>query len=423
MREKLGSYESELPKGGFETLKARMLAAEAERGAEAARVAEEAAGARKVTLRRNWLRGAAAAASLAAVITAGVLLMPDKAGVDVKDASKATVQVAETVASEKASEPVSEGAKASGNNIVKNTTAKPIHIVSVGHSEALAQATPEESAAMVAEPVETAKSAGFVEPAEVAKSAETVEPADVSKSAETTEVSVAESTPVRTIYDQPAAEPQQPVKPVRKQLQRFSLGASGMLATNSGRNNGDAKQYMPNGMMVTTDKLGNKYYSFGAPELHYNYSAPVSAGISLRYDITNRLYAETGLRFTYLSTTVEPSGARQDLLFAGIPLGVGCTLFEWGNLDLYGSAYGMPSKCVWGREGPSFPANISGIEDVPLMWSAGIAPGVQYTFGGLVSLYAEPTLSYYFKNDKAPETLYKENPFYFTVNLGIRFNL
>ena len=83
----------------------------------------------------------------------------------------------------------------------------------------------------------------------------------------------------------------------------------------------------------------------------------------------------------------------------------------------------MPSKCVWGRAGTSYPANISNIGDIPVLWSAGIAPGLQYNFGDLVGIFAEPTLSYYFKNEKAPQTLYKEQPFYFTLNIGVRFNL
>ena len=419
LREKLGSYEGEMPKTGFEQIKAKMLAAEAARTAK------------RVALRRNILRGTAVAASLAAIITAGVLLAPDKAGVP--EQAEAPAQVAEAVAPEEITAP--------DNNVVTDAATEPIHVVSIGNNDALAQATPgldrksanamrkgfaegQKSTAKVVEEEELIAMPGDLGdsvPMDAITPEEQPDPEEpVAKTAETSEYTADKTTTVRTIYDQPATEA---VKPVRKQLRKFSLGASGFLAANSGRNNGDSRQYTPSGMMVTTDKYGNKYYSFGAPEIQYNYSAPVSAGISLRYDITNRLYAETGLRITYLSTTVSPSGSRQDLLFAGIPLGVGCTLLEWGNLDLYGSAYGMPSKCVWGRQGPSFPDNISGVSDVPLMWSAGIAPGVQYTFGEFVSLYAEPTISYYFKNEKAPETLYKENPFYFTVNVGVRFNL
>lgn len=213
----------------------------------------------------------------------------------------------------------------------------------------------------------------------------------------------------------------EPVKPVRKQLKKFSLGASGFLASNSiGNGNADNA---PKGMTVYTDKNGKVFYSFGAPTARYYHSAPVSGGLSLRYFITPAFFAETGLRFTYLHTWISPSGAVQNLLYAGIPVGVGFNFVELGSFNLYASAYGMPAKCVMGRTNANFPSNYSKLSDIPIMWSAGASLGAGYNITRTIGLFAEPTVSYYFPNDNAPQTLYKENPFYFTLNLGVRFNL
>lgn len=213
----------------------------------------------------------------------------------------------------------------------------------------------------------------------------------------------------------------EPVKPVRKQLKKFSLGASGFLASNSiGNGNADNA---PKGMTVYTDKTGKVFYSFGAPTARYYHSAPVSGGLSLRYFITPAFFAETGLRFTYLHTWISPSGAVQNLLYAGIPVGVGFNFVELGSFNLYASAYGMPAKCVMGRTNANFPSNYSKLSDIPIMWSAGASLGAGYNITRTIGLFAEPTVSYYFPNDNAPQTLYKENPFYFTLNLGVRFNL
>ena len=203
-----------------------------------------------------------------------------------------------------------------------------------------------------------------------------------------------------------------------RRTSRFSVGASSLLAAGGYKSSANGRR-----AMMSTDGEGNTYYSFGTPNISYRYSAPVSAGISLRYDIDGRLYAETGLRFTYLNTSVEPGGARQQLLYAGIPLGIGFRAATVGSWDFYALAYGMPSKCVWGREGHGFPSNITDLEDIPLMWSAGIAPGVQFSIAKGVTLYGEPTLSWYFKNERAPQNLYSENPLYFTLNVGLRFAL
>ena len=213
----------------------------------------------------------------------------------------------------------------------------------------------------------------------------------------------------------------EPVKPVRKQLKKFSLGASGFLASNSiGNGNADNA---PKGMTVYTDKNGKVFYSFGAPTARYNHSAPISGGISLRYSITPAFFAETGLRFTYLHTWITPSGASQNLLYAGIPIGVGFNFLDLGNFDIYASAYGMPAKCVMGRTSANFPSNYSKLSDIPIMWSAGASLGAGYNITRNIGLFAEPTISYFFPDDNAPQTLYKENPWYFTLNLGVRFNL
>ncbi len=422
LREKAGSYNPDAPKASFSSLQEKMLAAAAAQAAKRAGV------------RRNIFRGTAVAASLAALITAGVLMFPDRKVPAVEIVSDQPV--AEVAA------PVAESAAAQVSNAVAEAAG------AVAESGAAQAASPVASAAAPAKktvPVSDARlSSGAAPAASPATSpAASVAAASDSAPASHSETALAQEFPQQDspARDAAAGSPSsntgsvqsdlfasldetdaRPAGSIRRQLRKFSIGASGMIAANSGKSNA-TRAISQNGIVITSDRYGKKYCSFGAPEVHYQYYAPVSAGLSLRYDFTDRLYAETGLRFTYLTTSVTPSGAHQDLLYAGISLGIGCRIAGFGNFDLYGSAYGMPSKCVWGRAGTSFPVNISGIRDIPIMWSAGVAPGIQYNFGPLLGIYAEPTLSYYFKNDNAPQTLYKEKPFYFTLNIGVRFNL
>lgn len=215
----------------------------------------------------------------------------------------------------------------------------------------------------------------------------------------------------------------EPVKPLKKQLRRFSVGASGFLASN-GIGSGKVRlNSMDYDMVTYTDNNGKLFYSYSAPSVRYNHSAPISGGISLRYNFTPVFYAESGLRLTYLHTWITPSGAAQNLLYAGIPLGVGANFAHLGNASFYASAYGMLSKCVMGHNNAGFPSNYSQLSDIPLMWSAGASLGASYNITRVFGLFAEPTVSYYFPTNNAPQTIYKENPWYFTLNLGIRFNL
>ena len=406
LKQKVDAYvpgDMQLP--GFESLKQKMLSASSAGGASAG---SKPAGA-TAPLRRKGLRYLAYAASLAALVAGGALLLRNGGG------EGTTAQVAEpTAAVETVSaipaitepvsviEPVTAGALADA--AIKSNPAPAIKRPAAANVPT-EYSQPEEDLFIEEQPKDE----------QPAASGETV-------SAEPKEAQGSETATGHDIYDGGSADPfAEPVKPVIKQLKRFSLGASGILASNSLGGGKPAPKGSP--LEVTTDRNGTKYYSMGAPELQYHYTAPVSGGLSLRYQLTNQFYAETGLRFTYLRTWVTPSGAHQNLLYMGVPVGLGCKFVQKGGFDVYGSAYGMGSKCIMGHESTNFPSNFTKLDEIPLLLSASLAPGAEYHFNRYLSLYAEPTVSYYFKNDKAPETLYKENPVYFTLNLGIRFNL
>lgn len=426
LREKLENYAPEVPEGSFEELKKKMLAAGAAAGAGAGTGAGKS-----VPMKRKGLRWIAAAASLAAVVAGGALLLRNGGKTEVSPSGSDAVAVVESAPEDKsfASEEAiavngsdlaandntpanaapaapPKGNSARSNKPVKQVVSEPITVIESKPEDVLADAgnqtdnisdsNTENTAAAQDEPTVSSQNSNTV----------SAQPADKSDT-------------VRDIYnikDEPSGNK---TEPVSRQLKRFSLGASGILAANAGSNSKAA----PNQLAYEVDKYGNKYYSMGSPELNYHYTAPVSGGISLRYHLTNQFYAETGLRFTYLRTWVSPTGAHQNLLYAGIPVGLGYKFLNTTHFDLYGSAYGMASKCIMGRESTNFPSNYTKLGEIPVMFSAGIAPGAEYRFNNLIGIYAEPTLSWYFKNDKAPQTLYKENPLYFTLNIGLRFNL
>jgi len=426
LREKAGSYTPDTPQMSFDAIKEKMLAAGA---------AQKAA---QAATRRRWYTSAGIAASVAAIVAAGLLIKPDKTKIDnpvAEAVSKTEAQPAAQDAADNtydAAQAASIEEDAISNNNVTSTVKQQIHVINKGQNNALAQSdnSPETSQA---EPGLTRNEADEIRNQEIVSDAQDSEQAVREKTNQETPTNNQKNTEstgttgeadyttnqVQPTND-PFAEPVHPVRNVRQQLRKFSLGASGILASNSTRANG--KDAAPT-MSISYDEKGNPYYSFAAPEIQYHYSAPVSAGLSLRYNITDRFYAETGFRMTLLHSWVVPSGAQQDLLYAGVPLGLGYNFAEWESVGFYGSAYAMPAKCVWGREGNGYPSNFNNVKEIPMMWSAGIAPGIEYRPINLLGVYLEPTLSYYFKNDKAPQTLYKENPFYFTVNVGVRFNL
>lgn len=430
LREKLENYAPQVPEGSFEELKKKMLAAGAAAGAGAGTGAGKS-----VPMKRKGLRWIAAAASLAAVVAGGALLLRNDGKTSVDSRGVDAVAVVESapedksVASQEAvavnGSNLAEAVAANDNTPANASPAAPSKGNSARSNKPVKQAVSESITIIESKPEDVLADAGN-QTGNISDSntentaAAQNEPTVSSQNSNTVSAQPADkSDTVRDIYNIKDEPSESKTEPVSRQLKRFSLGASGILAANAGSNSKAA----PNQLAYEVDKYGNKYYSMGSPELNYHYTAPVSGGISLRYHLTNQFYAETGLRFTYLRTWVSPTGAHQNLLYAGIPVGLGYKFLNTTHFDLYGSAYGMASKCIMGRESTNFPSNYTKLGEIPVMFSAGIAPGAEYRFNNLIGIYAEPTLSWYFKNDKAPQTLYKENPLYFTLNIGLRFNL
>ena len=394
LKDRLESYTPDVPQMDFGEIEKKMLAASA---------------ARKMAARSRRLNVLKYAAAVAVIAAAGLLLLPrsgDKtAGTDAPVAQVSTRQA---------------DGQADGASALPQAVQQPPQ-----DADLLAEATQKASKAQKSNDntsIPTQPTPSFLAP-EKDSSPETLL-ADDEAGADSKEAEPAAETATAAVSGSVTVVNPGRVniqKPVRKSSgSKFALGASGLLAADmSGRRQGAA----PGGMMMYTDRDGNVFMSMGAPLTEYHYSAPVSGGISLRYNFAGPFWAESGLRFTYLHTWATPSGAIQDLLFAGIPVGLGVNLLQYPHLSLYSSVFGMPSKCIMGRESASFPSNYTKLSEIPIMWSAGASVGASYNFSKLLSIFAEPTVSYYFTDARAPQTMFKENPIYFTLNLGVRFNL
>lgn len=436
LREKAGNIAASQPEISFAELKEKMVAA----GAVGNTAGASAGGGRRGL---SWLKYAAAVAVIGA---AGVMLLinPDKndkgnglsssTAENLKDNEVTVVEqpVVEAV-------PDADAISAAAVEVVPYAgtahAVKALHSADKGREETvpvdLTKLTAEDVASSAAPSGSLAKSSGNAPGPDPYSDTDPDPDSDTGpdselQRAEDTATDAAAGAPAGATLTRKQEPAARPLKPVRKQLRRFSIGASGYLAGNGIGNvnlNALNAKSMASDMVTYKDNNGKVFYSFSAPSERYCHSAPISGGISLRYNFSPVFYAETGVRATYLHTWVSPSGAAQDLLYAGIPLGAGASFAHLGNASFYASAYGMLSKCVMGHSSVSFPSNYAQLSDIPLMWSAGASLGASYNITRTFGLFAEPTVSYYFPSSNAPQTIYKENPWYFTLNLGIRFNL
>ena len=223
----------------------------------------------------------------------------------------------------------------------------------------------------------------------------------------------------------------------------LSLRASN-LASGSTRSAGYSGMY---GSAVTPSTLGPKEQvnSYSSVLLNNNsmevgtdtrYWQPVSVGVAASLGLNDLLSIEAGLNYSCLVSDLSSGTAenrydiRQTLHYIGIPFRVRCSLWTPGHFDVYLTAGGEVEKCVYGTSVTTYFVNGSPssdmsarIRDDRLQWSAGVSAGLSYRFNDHIGIYAEPGVSWHFRNGSFIESVYSERPLNFSLALGLRFYL
>lgn len=168
----------------------------------------------------------------------------------------------------------------------------------------------------------------------------------------------------------------------------------------------------------------------------YEHHLPIRIGLSVAYALTDRLSISSGLTYTRLSSDIKDASreskyiGEQRLHYVGIPVNVSYKVASFRWLVLYGTAGVLAEKCVSGTTDEGYVenntmkyTNTQDISSKPLQMSVNAGVGIQFDFIDNVGIYAEPGLSYYFDDGSALQTIYKEKPLNFNLNVGVRFKL
>ena len=180
--------------------------------------------------------------------------------------------------------------------------------------------------------------------------------------------------------------------------------------------------------------LGILLFNQGAEiETQIKHKLPVRFGLTFAYGLNSRLSIESGLTYTILMSDIKEGSknnyytGNQTLHYIGIPLTVRYKVFSWKKLDLYASAGVLTEKRVAGKIDKNYvlqnnteKTEKETIASHPFQFSANIGAGIQYSLTRKVGLYVEPGMSYYFDDNSPVETIYKEKPLNFNLNLGLR---
>ncbi len=169
------------------------------------------------------------------------------------------------------------------------------------------------------------------------------------------------------------------------------------------------------------------------------FSIPVTFGLGLRFDLSDRWSIGTGINWSKLTRTFNgvyrgpnKSGVDvninteivNDIHYIGIPLNMYFNIFDSRNLRFYAWGGGSAEKGLVSRfRIQSDAGDIFYKESVNgLQWSAAAGLGLEFLFGEHLGLYLDPSARYYFDCGQ-PVSIRTNRPFMMNYEVGLRFNL
>lgn len=208
---------------------------------------------------------------------------------------------------------------------------------------------------------------------------------------------------------------------------QFGVGTSGNMTRYSSTNG-----IMPVRYSDVAMAQGSSNAYFSAEPLQRDckettkHNMPVSFGATVSYDINDRLALTSGLVYTLATSSFEhgtssnASKDEQTLHYVGIPLTASYTIWSNSWLKTYVNAGGQADFNVSAKVETE--GHTTDIDKDRAQLSVGAAAGVQLNVIKQMGVYVEPGMRYYFDNGSNVQTVFKEHPCNFSLQMGLRWN-
>ncbi|MBO9692646.1 porin family protein [Chryseobacterium sp.] len=168
-------------------------------------------------------------------------------------------------------------------------------------------------------------------------------------------------------------------------------------------------------------------------EARIRHKVPVTFGLSVYYNLGKRWGIGTGLNYTKLSSELHSGSDNnyikgdQTVHYIGIPVQVNYNVVQKGRFTGYVTGGALVEKPIAGNITTTYVVNDEikesskeRLEPKPLQFSVNAAAGFQLKIIDKIGVYAEPGIGYHFKQEDAPNTIYKEKPLHFNMKFGVR---
>lgn len=172
-----------------------------------------------------------------------------------------------------------------------------------------------------------------------------------------------------------------------------------------------------------------------------SYSVPVSFGVGVKINFTERWALGAGVNYSHLSRTFAGtffdyegdvlvsdntySNIRNRQDYIGIPVNVYFSILRNDFIDFYAYAGGTAEKCVSNKfimtaEG----MGIHHSEPVQgFQFSANAGLGMEFIIADTFGIYIDPSMRYYFPDARQPRSIRTAQPLMFGLELGFRIRL
>ena len=224
----------------------------------------------------------------------------------------------------------------------------------------------------------------------------------------------------RTTYTQPRTQHQ-------ASNTRWQVGVG--TAGNMNRYKSSGPIYVNSLSAVNTEYADNEMFRVSPYEQDTkdvtHHDMPISIGFTASYSVTPRIALASGLVYTLATSSFQHRASMpketQTLHYVGIPLNLSYTV--WGNswLRTYimaGAQADMNVKATLKADGHK-----SNIDNDRAQFSVTGGAGVQLNVAQQLGVYVEPGVRYYFDNGSAVQTIFKEHPTNFSLQVGLRWNI
>lgn len=208
---------------------------------------------------------------------------------------------------------------------------------------------------------------------------------------------------------------------------QFGVGTSGNMTRYSSTNG-----IMPVRYSDVAMAQGSSNAYFSAEPLQRDckettkHNMPVSFGATVSYALNDRLALTSGLVYTLATSSFEhgmsssASKDEQTLHYVGIPLTASYTIWSNSWLTTYVNAGGQADFNVSAKVETE--GHTTDIDKDRAQLSVGAAAGVQLNVIKQMGVYVEPGMRYYFDNGSNVQTVFKEHPCNFSLQMGLRWN-